>query len=103
VRELGHTGLGEYLAQRYVRERKRVEDIATECNVRVNTVRRYLKIYGFTVGTPREKLARERAGMTFICGRCKAEKYYSPAVAKKLIAAEYKCRSCKNFEVTFES
>jgi len=98
VQELGFHGVGEYLAQRWTIEQRRAEDIADECNVRVNTIRRYLKLYGFS--QPRRKRTPgTRRGRNIICVACGAARYYAPSIIVKLDERTYKCRPCKNVEL----
>lgn len=96
VRELGFLGLGEYLTQRYVLERVSPGAIATECDVRENTVRRQLRLYGIdTNHVKRLRPSTTRRGRNLICNSCGAGKYYSPAVLRKLDERKYLCRPCK--------
>lgn len=95
VKELGFPGLGEYLCTRYIQERQRVEDMARECNVRTNTIRKHLRFYGLEVGTPRAPKPTQRKGRTLVCTECGRPKYYSPSLVEKLNEETYRCRPCR--------
>jgi len=102
VQELGCPGLGEYLSRRYVQEKATVAEMAQECAVRENTIRRHLHLYGFTVapgGTHRRRKGYNqvrRRGRNMICRVCGALRYYSPAQLANLQEANYMCRGCRS-------
>lgn len=96
ARDLGFPSLGDYLCTRYILERKRVEEMAEECLVTPNTLRKHLKFYGLELGTPREPLPTNKKGRYLVCTKCGRKKYYAPSQMKKLDSSTYRCRECLN-------